>query len=121
VRIALIVLMLAVPVLAQEKPDPRVRVFALSQKDAYVAMVRAISAKWDVTHSEEAACLVRFEKAKSLTSSGFTATATCQPDPTGGTSVMVKARQGGEMSFGAFERRFSREVLDAVEKSLTRE
>jgi hypothetical protein len=103
---------------ANGKDDPLVRTYALDQASMYGVMGRAVGTNWKVTHSDKDLCLVTFEAPTKLTSSGFEATATCEPNDKGGSRVRVKARQKGHVSMKGKEAGFAKKVFEAIEKGL---
>lgn len=117
---AILAILVVVPVNAQDnkaKPDPLTREFASPPAEMFAILGRAVTQKWRILHSDKDLCLVTFEQAQTMTSSGWDATATCEPSGTG-SRVRVKARQKGDISTKGREERFAKGVLDEVEKQL---
>jgi hypothetical protein len=81
---------------------------------------RLVAERWKVTYSDKELCLVSFEVATTLTSSGFDVTATCEADENE-TRVRVKARQKGTLSLKGKEQRFAKTLLDEISKRVDKQ
>jgi len=115
------VALIAMPAYAQEKKqeDKMAKVFVIAPDQMFGTMGRAIAAKWKVTHTDKDLCLVTFEQAGTMTSSGFDATASCEPAE-GGTRVRIKGRQKGTMSLKGKEEGLAKNVFSEIDRAIER-
>src|SRR3972149_12076442 len=104
----------------KQTPDPLSRVYATTPDKMFPLLGRLVAERWKVTHSDKDLCLVSFEVATTLTSSGFDVTATCEAAENE-TRVRVKARQKGSLSLKGKEQKFAKTLLDEISKRVDKQ
>jgi PEGA domain len=113
--IALLILAILVPVIAQAKPKKKT--YNNSSEQLFKAALRTARERHVVTYIDEKMLMFTFETGRSFTSEGFVANASIEPEGEGKATLIINVQNKKGLSWGAGDRmadKFYEQVSDEL-------